>query len=83
MGEVEPPPSAGDVAKAAGTMARILGGALALLSGVLLGGAVLLLMITVLGVIVWGAWTISWVLGLPITVLVLYLLLRLFQGEKI
>ncbi|MFJ6518373.1 hypothetical protein ACIQJ4_08985 [Streptomyces filamentosus] len=83
MNEAEPPPTAGDVAKAAGTMARVLAGALVLLSGLLLGGTVIIVMIVILGVIAWGAWTISWVLGLPITILILYLLMRFFQGEDI
>ncbi|MFE0692874.1 hypothetical protein [Streptomyces sp. NPDC058869] len=83
MDETEQPPTADEKAKAAVQLAGLAAFAAVGLGAAILVGGLLLLLLLILGVIVWGAWSISWVIGLPVTVATVYALTCMWTGERV
>ncbi|MER8199811.1 hypothetical protein ABTY00_38615 [Streptomyces microflavus] len=83
MDETEQPQTAGEKAKAAGQLAGLAAFAAVGLGAAILVGGLLLLLLLILGAIVWGAWSISWIIGLPLTAVIIYVLIRMWTGERV
>ncbi|MER8197526.1 hypothetical protein ABTY00_26645 [Streptomyces microflavus] len=80
MEEPEQPPTTDEKAKAAVQLAGLAAfAAVGLGAAILVGGLLLLLLF----VIVWGAWSISWIIGLPVTAVIVYVLSCMWTGERV
>ncbi|KQX27514.1 hypothetical protein ASD97_24750 [Streptomyces sp. Root63] len=83
MDETEQPPTTGEKVKAAGQLAGLVGVAAVGLGAAIIVGGLLVLLLLILGAVIWGAWSISWVIGLPVTVVIVYVLIRMWTGESV
>ncbi|MFJ3575991.1 hypothetical protein [Streptomyces rubiginosohelvolus] len=83
MEETEQPPTTDEKAKAAVQLAGLAAFAAVGLGAAILVGGLLLLLLLILGVIVWGAWSISWIIGLPVTAVIVYVLSCMWTGERV